>query len=97
MPEPGVSVEYGRYLTIACRECHGEDLTGKPSVVGGGRDLTTSGDLGNWDQEAFIRALRTGMTPEGYRLDDQLMPWRRIGQLSDEELKSIWLYLQSLQ
>jgi mono/diheme cytochrome c family protein len=96
-PQPGVTAEYGRYLTIACRECHGADLTGRPSVVGGGKDLTGTGDLSNWTEQDFITALRTGKTLEGLDLDPELMPWKRIGKLSDDELKAVWLYLQSLQ
>ncbi len=95
-PLPEVSAEYGRYLTIACRECHGLDLTGKPSVAAGGRDLTASGNLANWTETDFIRTLRTGVTPEGDELDPALMPWKRIGQLSDEELRAIGIYLRSI-
>ena len=92
-----MTAEYGKYLTVACRECHGPDLTGRPSVVGGGKNLTQTGDLGNWTEHDFMRALKTGYTPEFYQLDPDLMPWRRMGQLSDDEIRAIWLYLESLR
>ena len=59
-------------------------------------NLTPGGDLGKWTEADFIQALRTGETPEGRRLDNEKMPWRSIGQLTDDELGALWLYLQSL-
>jgi len=40
--------------------------------------------------------MRTGVTPTGKQLDSELMPWKSMGQMSDDELKAIWLYLQTL-
>ncbi len=94
-PVPGVTAEYGRYLAFSCTICHGENFAGGLSV-GAGLNLTPGGDLGNWTQGDFVRALRTGDTPEGRRLNPESMPWRRLKLLSDEELQAIWLHLQSL-
>lgn len=94
-PNPGGTVEYGQYLATACTLCHGADFGGRLSV-GGGLNLTLAGDLSEWTEDDFRRALRTGYTPDGYRLNKDEMPWRRIGKLSDEELHAIWNYLQSL-
>ena len=94
-PESGVTVDYGRYLTRACTICHGEDLAGGPGA-GAGLDLTRRGELANWSQETFIRAMRTGETPRNYQLDPELMPWESVGKMTDDELKAMWLYLQSL-
>lgn len=94
-PNPGATIEYGQYLATACTICHGADFTGRLSV-GGGLNLTLAGDLSQWAEDDFRRALRTGYTPDGYQLVEEEMPWRRIGKLSDEELKALWLYLQSL-
>ncbi len=94
-PSPGTTKEYGQYLATACTICHGADFGGRLSV-GGGLNLTLAGDLSEWTEEDFRRALRTGYTPDGYRLNEDEMPWRRIGKLSDEELHAIWNYLQSL-
>lgn len=94
-PVPGVTAEYGAYLATVCAVCHGQDLAGEEGA-GGGMNLTPGGDLANWTEEDFIRSLRTGVTPEGETLDEELMPWKSIRQFSDDELKAIWLYLQSL-
>lgn len=95
-PEPGVTVEYGRYLATACTICHGLDLKGGPTA-GAGLDLTQSGDLADWSETDFVHALRTGETPRGEDLDPRLMPWKRVGDLTDDEMAAIWMYLQTLQ
>ena len=95
-PEPGVSAEYGKYLATACTICHGVDLSGR-SAAGAGLDLTGAGDLAEWSEADFIHAVRTGERPKGEDLNPRLMPWKRVGQLTDDELRSIWLYLQTLQ
>ncbi len=95
-PEPGVNAQYGKYLTTACTICHGADLTGR-SAAGAGLDLTGAGDLAEWNEADFIRAVRTGVRPRGADLNPSLMPWKRVGKLTDEELRAIWLYLQTLQ
>jgi mono/diheme cytochrome c family protein len=94
-PEPAVTVEYGKYLANACTVCHGENLAGMEGP-GGGKNLTRGGDLGKWTEADFMRAVRTGVTPNGKTLDPEMMPWKSVGQFSDDELKAIWLYLQSL-
>ncbi len=95
-PEPGATVAYGRYLATACRICHGPALSGGPGA-GAGLDLRTTGDLSEWSEQEFVTALRTGEVPRGDDLDPNLMPWERVGDLTDEELHAIWLYLQTLQ
>jgi len=94
-PEPGVSVEYGRYLTSLCVSCHGEDFAGGEQV-GAGLNLTPGGDLANWTEADFIQAMRTGKRPDNRDLDQEMMPVRITGQFSDDELRAIWLFLQSL-
>jgi mono/diheme cytochrome c family protein len=94
-PEPGVTVEYGEYLTVFCHLCHGPDLSGG-TMPGSGPNLTPGGELGRWTKADFIKALRTGVTPSGKKLDPEMMPWKAVGQMTDDELKAVWLYLQSL-
>jgi mono/diheme cytochrome c family protein len=98
--QPGVTAAYGDYLVRAgqCRTCHGPDLTGgkdpdpnAPPAPG----LTQAGELSTWTEADFIRALRTGNTPDG-RLLSPFMPWMYISQMTDDEMKAMWLYLQSL-
>ena len=95
-PEPGATVAYGRYLATACRICHGPALSGGPGA-GAGLDLRASGDLSEWSEQEFVTALRTGEIPRGDDLDPNLMPWEGVGDLTDDELRAIWLYLRTLQ
>jgi cytochrome c553 len=94
-PQPGVSVEYGEYLALACKACHGQDLAGG-TQPGEGLNLTPAGDLGQWTEADFLTALRTGTTPDGKALNPDLMPWQMIGKMTDDELKAIWLYFQTV-
>ena len=54
--------------------------------------------LGEWTEEAFIAAIRTGKhqgQPNG-RAILPLMPWEVIREATDEDLKAIWAYLESI-
>jgi mono/diheme cytochrome c family protein len=101
-PERGVSAAYGEYLvnTNDCRICHGPELNGgpfpDPTIKKISPNLTPGGELAAWSEEQFIAVIRTGKTPGGYQLDPNLMPWRDYSKFYDEELKAIWMYLQSL-
>ena len=98
-PKPGVTVEYGKYLALTCTLCHGENLNGQIVREGGNMyvalNLTQGGEMRGWSEEDFITALRTGITPSGHQLID-FMPWKYFGQMTDDELKAVWMYLQSL-
>jgi len=96
-PEPGVTAEYGAYLAFNCRTCHGPDMAGLPPDLGGGNNLTPGGNVGGWTAEEFIQTIRTRVTPEGREIDAELAPlFRTIGNMSDDELTAIYLYIQSL-
>jgi cytochrome c553 len=49
-----------------------------------------------YTEAAFIKTLRTGKKPEGEPLLPP-MPWQMIGQMTDEDLKSIYAYLRSVK
>lgn len=99
MPEAGVSIANGRYLTRTCLECHGASLNGAPFGPPGQEvptpNLTPGGELAGWTEAQFFTTIRTGINPEGHQLSED-MPWKNFGQMTDEELQSVWLYLQSL-
>jgi mono/diheme cytochrome c family protein len=94
-PVPGVTPEYGKYLAVACQICHMENMAGGDEP-GQGLNLTPGGDLAKWSEEDFMKALKTGVTPTGKKLDPMLMPWQSMGKMTDDELKAIWLYLKTL-
>ena len=101
-PERAATAAYGEYLvnTNDCRLCHGPELNGgpfpDPTITKISPNLTPGGELGFWSEEDFINTIRTGVTPSGHQLDPEFMPWPSYSKFYDDELKAIWLYLQSL-
>jgi len=54
--------------------------------------------LGEWNEETFIQALRTGKhqgQPNGRDILPP-MPWFNYKNLSDDDIKAVWAYLRSL-
>lgn len=95
-PQPGVTVEYGMYLARTCTLCHGSELNGQTIFDGSvALNLTPGGEMKGWSEEDFIATMRTGVTPNGHQLKE-VMPWKYFGQMTDDELKAVWMYLQSL-
>jgi cytochrome c553 len=104
------TLEYGRYMVdiIGCRSCHGRQLQGrvddgKPGPPPG-PNLTRI--IPQWTEEQFMTLFNTGelpgggtvpllSLPDGYQ--EPRMPWHWIRAMTtDEELKAIYAYLQSL-
>ena len=50
----------------------------------------------SWTRDQFINTLRTGVDPDGHVLNGQLMPWRNIGRMDDDELAAVYAYLTQL-
>jgi cytochrome c553 len=97
---PEVTAKYGEHLveSSGCKNCHGKELNGHKDPnpkAPMAPNLTPGGDLGKWTSDDFIRALRTGETPEGKSLKKEFMPWESMGLMTDDELKAVFLYLQS--
>lgn len=98
-PPMGMTLEYGDYIINinGCRSCHGLNLAGaQPAEPGApfAPNLTPGGELIGWTEADFIAAMRTGMTPDGRQLTDA-MPWQGMRNLTDEELKTVWMVLQA--
>jgi mono/diheme cytochrome c family protein len=98
----GPTKEYGGYLALisGCRGCHGPGLSGGKIAAGDpawgpAANLTPSGNLGKWSEADFIQTMRTGTRPDGFALKAP-MPWKRLRYMSDDELRALWLYLQSV-
>ena len=102
-PETGITPEYGEYLTHSCKVCHGLTMSGGP-IPGfpaswpPAPNLTfgAGSALPSWNEDGFMETLRTGVTPEGRQLRGEYMPWSSYKFMSDDELKAVWVYLQSL-
>lgn len=80
-PVPGATKEYGRYLSAICFKCHSTNLAGK---------------LENWKQEDFIRAIQTGVLPDGKQLGPA-MPLKTYDEMNDTELTALWLYFMDVR
>jgi len=97
----GPTAEYGKYVAaVGCQGCHGATLAGGP-IAGGAPDwppaanLTPAGALKSWTESGFTAFLRTGKRPNGTPVSD-VMPIRLTQRLTDEEIRALWLYLQTL-
>lgn len=97
------TMEYGEYVMVlsGCRDCHGFDLGGGaiPFAEPGTPDapsLNPSGRAAHWNEADFIQTMRTGLTPEGFNLNPEAMPWPVYGKMSDEDLASILMYMKTL-
>jgi hypothetical protein len=97
-----VDVVYGKYLAdiAGCTGCHRPGLSGGPIPAAPpdfpeAANLTPSGELVGWTEEMFITTIRTGVKPSGTPLKEQ-MPSKYFALMSDDELKAIWMFLQSV-
>jgi hypothetical protein len=93
--------EPGAYLVEigGCTFCHGDALTGGQGLEPGappGPALTRDSRIGAKGFDAFAAALRTGTAADGHAIDPRFMPWRGYARMTDDELRTIWLYLQRL-
>jgi cytochrome c553 len=97
-PLPAPTMEYGEFLVGSCRFCHGQDLGGQK--VGGEPGAPPSPPIGptgtpsRWTEAQFMQTMRTGVTPEGRKLQSKYMPWPEIGQLGDDELRAVLMVLK---
>lgn len=98
----GPTAEYGRYLSEVggCTGCHKPNLAGGKDAFGPPgtpypANLTPAGRLGTWTEEDFRRALRTGKRPDGSTIDP-FMPWTYTAKMTDDEIRAVWLYLQTV-
>jgi cytochrome c553 len=52
--------------------------------------------LGSWDADTFVRAIRTGKHKGAGREILPPMPWPSMSKLTDEDLRAIFAYLQTV-
>jgi len=56
----------------------------------------TETGLGKWSEEDIIRAVRTGMRPDG-RMLAPVMPYHNYGKLTDADAQALAAYLKSVK
>jgi len=96
---PEISASFGAYVAVSCTGCHKTNLKGGDAVIPGSppvADITSSGNVGKWSEEQFIKTLHSGITPEGKTLDSKFMPWPATQAYTTVELKALYTYLRSL-
>jgi cytochrome c553 len=96
-PSAGVTPQYGQYLvdTTGCRVCHGANLEGRtPGGFGPPAGPSLRAILPSWQEGQFVQFFRTGVDPNGRKIDPNQMPWQDIGKsYTDDELRAIYSYL----
>ena len=105
-PEQAVLVERGRYVfTVAsCAMCHGPDGSGgskiswKPMGTVWTRNLTPDAatGLGSWSDAEIARAIRSGVSRDGYVLHWQGMIWDHASNWDEEDIRALIAYLHTL-
>ena len=101
-PAPGPTVAYGAYLATTCTGCHGDGLSGG-KIPGTPPDFAIPPNItadpatgiGKWTERDFVTAMRNGIRPDGRRLEPD-MPWPLFSQMTDEELRALWLHLRAV-
>lgn len=102
-PPMGETVEYGKYLAMACVGCHGEHFSGglvpgAPPGMLPARNLTpdsTTG-IGMWSLKDFRIAIQYGQLPNGAMLDSLAMPIPITRQFNDTESAALYAFFMSL-
>jgi mono/diheme cytochrome c family protein len=101
-PEPGVTAQYGGYLSMSCMVCHGLTLSGGempgfPAEWPAASNLTSgrASRLPSWGEAGFIEIIRSG-EKHGRRINPNYMPWKSYRHMTDAELRAVYMYLMSL-
>lgn len=96
---PAVTADYGKYLAASCSGCHGRDFKGQEMPIPGMKasaNITSTGDVGKWTESQFMTVLKTGKRPDGRQIENKDMPWEMTRNFTDDEIKSLYLFLQTL-
>lgn len=99
-PSGPASVEAGEHIVQVCRSCHGPTLSG--GKVAGDPNMPIVANitphetgLKGWTEADFFRALREGKRKDGTAIATA-MPWQAYGNMSDDDIKSVWAYLKTV-
>ncbi len=98
-PAVAATKEYGEFLALLCRGCHGETLgggpfPGAPPEVPVPLNITMhETGLKDWTFADFQTSMREGKRKNGKQIDP-MMPLAVTKNFSDLELQALWAYLQ---
>lgn len=101
MKPEGVSVEWGERFAAGCTGCHGKNFAGgrhpsSPEDAPDAPNITPGNSaIAAWTEAQFSDAIRAGVGSSGTELHEW-MPWRFFAGLTDDEVSSVWQYLQSV-
>ena len=96
------SIEYGAQLANACIGCHGSGLSGgidpnDPTGMDSANITPHETGIGSWTEDDFTLAMRAGTRPDGTTIDSSVMPWPNFTLMTDDEIRALWLYLQTVE
>jgi hypothetical protein len=88
----------GRYLYRAagCVLCHGPSAGGAVKLNSLNIGTVWSSNLAGIDEVALRRALTSGVTSAGHRMDQGATLWINHTHLTEEDRHALWLFLRSL-
>ena len=90
---------YGEYLVniAVCHDCHAANLAGNTDPNGPpmGPNITPGGRLADYNENQFLAFMRSGTTPDGRKVSDE-MPWIEYQGMTDAELQAIFAYVSGL-
>ena len=98
-PAVGITTDYGKYVAARPRVATATPYpwqnprhpAGRPPAL----NLTPypGAAVAQWSEAEFVSTLRTKTARN--QLENRYMPWKVLGQMTDDELKAMWLYLKS--
>jgi cytochrome c553 len=105
-PEQKTMAERGQYLyTIAsCALCHGDNGAGgakiswRPMGTLWARNISSDPDtgVGKWSDAEIARAIRSGVSRDGYPLHWQGMVWDHASNWDEEDIRALIAFLRTL-
>lgn len=99
------AVDIGKYQAALgdCAGCHGKDLSGGVTLATPFGKLVTPNitpdkdtGIGNYTEQDFSAAMRTGIAPGGKRLYPA-MPFPYYARMSDADVAALWSYLKTVK
>ncbi len=80
---------------VAGMELSGRLVEENPDFTAYARNITPAGEVANWSDEEFARAIREGLRPDGSLIGPP-MPFSMYRGLSDDDLMSMVAYLRTV-